>query len=814
MNVTRSLRGLIALLAGCIFGLHGAEAFTDNFDSYPTGTTIIGQGGWMGWDNNSAYNATLTSGGLSAPNRVFVTGSSDIVKPASAQASVRLLNSVRAKVFVPSTSVGDTYFILLNRYAHAGPYSWSVQLRMNAAQALIQENRAGAGPSLPLVTDQWKEIRCEIDTGNNVVSVYYDGQHLVTQPWKIPGDPNAQDLLAAVDLYSDNPNSVAYYDDLRVDPGGPTLIFGHFHTRLGSATLDVVSQPDGLKLLVDNLLHPGDGAKVEFEDETDGMDLDWDPVPDGDLPAGAQLELEAMGFLEGSPTLFSVGKVLIRKAAMKELEYVNSYTGESFTIEAYFENHRVGISPAGPGGRVADVAGWPRWVTFRNESVSLALHHRSIFVENEGKPHDIGDVWLGLGSRETDGDGAQAVQLPNGTVVLANLIRIVPNNAGAKPKPKKKETKHVYGGWNQRKSWPIRVARRDFGVIIGTTDNVTALKKKKDPPPSNAMKCCIGKHIALSTLESRFTSGPGEGFHFDLEQPVEPVDPQARMTVETFGVHNGVHQRVKRETLQRNGSQWDISCDFSDIGSSSVRVVGMYLGASVVDVVMPNGFVASSTWLAISNGIWNKCWTRHRTVSIAGTPYDIDEFYLLPGDGSTLDNIDEVVFHLEDMELNILDVHSHEYGLVQVHLDLEGCGDPTGLPFTVILRNPVTREVYHTEQIVLDGSGNAEFRVPDFRPLGPDPEVLVQAPVKWLAKLAPANGTHFDNRRIDLLLMTGDIDSDNEITIGDYALLSSAFGTFPGMPGYDPNADLDCDDEITIGDYALLSQNFGLTGDD
>lgn len=66
---------------------------------------------------------------------------------------------------------------------------------------------------------------------------------------------------------------------------------------------------------------------------------------------------------------------------------------------------------------------------------------------------------------------------------------------------------------------------------------------------------------------------------------------------------------------------------------------------------------------------------------------------------------------------------------------------------------------------------------------------------------------------IDLSLVNGDVDQDNEITIGDYALLSSAFGSVPGDSNWEPNADLDGDEEVAIGDYAILSTNFGLAGD-
>jgi hypothetical protein len=62
-------------------------------------------------------------------------------------------------------------------------------------------------------------------------------------------------------------------------------------------------------------------------------------------------------------------------------------------------------------------------------------------------------------------------------------------------------------------------------------------------------------------------------------------------------------------------------------------------------------------------------------------------------------------------------------------------------------------------------------------------------------------------------LLTGDISQDNTVDIGDYSLLSSAFGSTAGQPQYLSLADLNGDLEIDIADYALLSQNFGLSGD-
>lgn len=63
-------------------------------------------------------------------------------------------------------------------------------------------------------------------------------------------------------------------------------------------------------------------------------------------------------------------------------------------------------------------------------------------------------------------------------------------------------------------------------------------------------------------------------------------------------------------------------------------------------------------------------------------------------------------------------------------------------------------------------------------------------------------------------LVNGDVDGDNEISIGDYSLLSLAFGTEPGAPAWDTDSDLNGDESVDIGDYAILSSNFNQIGDD
>lgn len=59
-------------------------------------------------------------------------------------------------------------------------------------------------------------------------------------------------------------------------------------------------------------------------------------------------------------------------------------------------------------------------------------------------------------------------------------------------------------------------------------------------------------------------------------------------------------------------------------------------------------------------------------------------------------------------------------------------------------------------------------------------------------------------------VLPGDANLDGTVDIGDYALLSSAFGSSEGDPNWDENCDFNNDGSVDIGDYAILSSNFGV----
>lgn len=152
-----------------------------------------------------------------------------------------------------------------------------------------------------------------------------------------------------------------------------------------------------------------------------------------------------------------------------------------------------------------------------------------------------------------------------------------------------------------------------------------------------------------------------------------------------------------------------------------------------------------------------------------------------------------------------VDIGAHEVSgaMVEGTIDLQDFfGDPTTVSATYEIRQngnvvesgPLAISANSTYSIQTSVSGLAE--------------VSIKAS-HWLRRTVsgvtiPGSGSV----GVNVSLFNGDVDGDNEVTIGDYAILSSNFGTSG------PDGDLNGDGEVDIGDYAILSVNFNMLGDD
>jgi hypothetical protein len=84
----------------------------------------------------------------------------------------------------------------------------------------------------------------------------------------------------------------------------------------------------------------------------------------------------------------------------------------------------------------------------------------------------------------------------------------------------------------------------------------------------------------------------------------------------------------------------------------------------------------------------------------------------------------------------------------------------------------------------------------------------------WLRQVASETNMPLWGNSLSFRLTNGDCDDDNEVSIGDYSLLSHSFGLSAGDPNFLAEGDLNGDDTVDIGDFSILSANYGLVGDD
>jgi hypothetical protein len=114
---------------------------------------------------------------------------------------------------------------MLNTYADGGPNNWTLQLCFDSASGNVFDDSGAtcAGNALPFVTDQWAEIRIEIDLDADLFDLYYNGGQLITGGvWSQHTSGGGVTSIGAVDLWSNGGTSV-YYDDMSLVEAGEGL---------------------------------------------------------------------------------------------------------------------------------------------------------------------------------------------------------------------------------------------------------------------------------------------------------------------------------------------------------------------------------------------------------------------------------------------------------------------------------------------------------------------------------------------------------------------------------------------------------------
>jgi len=240
----RLVLSFVGVLALAALPAAALADWSDNFDLYPNGSSMHGQGGWKGWDNDPTWTAYVTNvQSLSPPHSVDIAGNSDLVHEYDGYTSGHW--TYTAWQYIPTNMVGESYFILLNTYNDLGPYNWSVQLDfMSSTGMLVGDCGAWDNVTMAYTPGQWAEIRVEIflDPGDDWTQVYYNGT-LLDDPaladhpvlgggyrWTggISGGGGGALDIGAVDLFANGATSV-YYDNMSLVPepaAGLLLLLG------------------------------------------------------------------------------------------------------------------------------------------------------------------------------------------------------------------------------------------------------------------------------------------------------------------------------------------------------------------------------------------------------------------------------------------------------------------------------------------------------------------------------------------------------------------------------------------------------------
>ena len=182
----------VAIGVGCVpepcfppkKGLEGVPVPSfEDFDSYKNGMALDGVNGWGGWDDSQGAIAFVSDvQSLSPPHSVEIVGTQDSVQQYLG-AYCEGVWTFRISQYIPSDMTGTAWFIMLNTYEDNGPKNWSTQVNMSANTGLVTV--ATSGEQLPLITDEWVEIRVEIDLLADLQTFFYGGTQLFTDSWSI-----------------------------------------------------------------------------------------------------------------------------------------------------------------------------------------------------------------------------------------------------------------------------------------------------------------------------------------------------------------------------------------------------------------------------------------------------------------------------------------------------------------------------------------------------------------------------------------------------------------------------------------------------
>jgi hypothetical protein len=189
--------------------------FYDGFEDYSVGSDIVGQGGWEVWhlggEHSDVSDETAASGSNSLKHRPL----SDVVQRFDINEGIHY---VSVMTYIPSQNAGVGFVILLNQYGDPSSDNWSAQVQLDPQLGTVESQYDSH--TTALITDQWVELRFDIDLDLDLLDISYNGETFAQGlVWSENISGGGITSLACVDLFNNGFGPV-YFDDVAVDHVG------------------------------------------------------------------------------------------------------------------------------------------------------------------------------------------------------------------------------------------------------------------------------------------------------------------------------------------------------------------------------------------------------------------------------------------------------------------------------------------------------------------------------------------------------------------------------------------------------------------
>ena len=231
MKATHWLAG--ALFVACLSASANGQTYSEGFESYALGTSIVGQGGWREFNGVAGTVSTIEGAFASSGSQSLRTdtGSNTIREWTNFQGGTGQW-LVTTWSYIPSTTTEELWFKQMSFYRDNGPYFWTAQIGFNTGQPGSGRIYGGstAPGTFPVIFDRWVEIELAIDLDADTIEVFYDGMSLgPAYPYTsgYAGVGTGPKWISAAEFQhtSTTPGEVAYWDDVRVQKNFPPPIF-------------------------------------------------------------------------------------------------------------------------------------------------------------------------------------------------------------------------------------------------------------------------------------------------------------------------------------------------------------------------------------------------------------------------------------------------------------------------------------------------------------------------------------------------------------------------------------------------------------